>query len=280
MRLILSRKGFDSASGGCPNPLLPDGSMIALPIPDMHSPVQYADVTWRGRNLGDVVEALTKSKQRRHYRAHLDPDLRRDAVPRERGWRPLFGQMGASQGHLQRQGAGLGDLFLFFGLFRPVNDELRWRGKPLHVIWGWLQVGEIARVDDIRGSTRWRWAARHPHLAFGPDKSNTIYVASTRLRLRGLRGPALPGAGTFNMIAGERRLTAADAANPSDWKLPLDFLPRGRSALSYHGDPARWSKREECVRLRAVGRGQEFVLDLERYPGVRAWLASLFRNGV
>ena len=35
MRLVLSRKGFDSsqASGGCASPILQDGQMLSLPIP-------------------------------------------------------------------------------------------------------------------------------------------------------------------------------------------------------------------------------------------------------
>jgi len=33
MKFILSRKGFDSKSGGYPSPIFPDGSLISLPIP-------------------------------------------------------------------------------------------------------------------------------------------------------------------------------------------------------------------------------------------------------
>jgi len=29
--------------------------------------------------------------------------------------------------------------------------------------------------------------------------------------------------------------------------------------------------------LRSVGRGQEFVLDLDEYPEARGWLRSIFR---
>jgi len=33
MKIILSRKGFDSEAGGYPSPILPDGTMLSLPIP-------------------------------------------------------------------------------------------------------------------------------------------------------------------------------------------------------------------------------------------------------
>jgi hypothetical protein len=33
MKVILSRKGFDSGYGGIPSPVLPDGTMLSLPIP-------------------------------------------------------------------------------------------------------------------------------------------------------------------------------------------------------------------------------------------------------
>ena len=33
MKIILSRKGFDSANGGAASPLFDDGSAVSLPIP-------------------------------------------------------------------------------------------------------------------------------------------------------------------------------------------------------------------------------------------------------
>ncbi len=33
MKVVLSRKGFDSANGGIPSPIMPDGTMLSLPIP-------------------------------------------------------------------------------------------------------------------------------------------------------------------------------------------------------------------------------------------------------
>ena len=37
MKIILSRKGFDSENGGYASPILPDGSLVSLPIPNTTS---------------------------------------------------------------------------------------------------------------------------------------------------------------------------------------------------------------------------------------------------
>ena len=34
MKIILSRKGFDSENGETQSPILPDGTLLSLPIPD------------------------------------------------------------------------------------------------------------------------------------------------------------------------------------------------------------------------------------------------------
>lgn len=179
MKLILSRKGFDGTSGGGPSPIFPDGTFLSLPIPDDRSPVRYRDLNWRGRNVGDLVERLTKGKVRGDHGAHLDPDLQPDMLKRLEGWRPVLGQCAAAQGHLRNQGVGVGDLFLFWGLFRRVDENLHWFGLRLHMVWGWLKVGSVLSVDgEVRGERCWSWARRHPHLAFEPDTTNTLYVAA------------------------------------------------------------------------------------------------------
>jgi hypothetical protein len=278
MRLILSRKGFDSTSGGCPSPIFPDGSMIALPIPDRTSPVHYEDLVWRGRNLGDVVEALTRGKARRSFGAHLDPDLRPEVVRRARGWRPLFGQRGAAQSHLRNQGVRPGDLFVFWGVFRRVDDALRWAGPPLHVVWGWLQVAEAIPVDVIRDRPEWRWALAHPHFASPKDPSNTIYAAAPALTIRGEPTPGVAGSGCFEAFDLVRQLSANGARRAGAWSLPGAFLPDGRPPLTYHASPRRWRRAGDHALLDVVSRGQEFVLDAAEYPGAAAWAAALLRR--
>jgi len=44
MKVILSRKGFDSGTGGYPSPILPDGTLLSLPIPDATSDIKYSDI--------------------------------------------------------------------------------------------------------------------------------------------------------------------------------------------------------------------------------------------
>lgn len=267
MKLILSRKGFDGTSGGVPSPIFPDGSFLSLPIPDVRSPVRYRDLRWRGRNVGDLVERLTRGRLRAGHGAHLDPDLALDALDRPVGWRPVLGQCAAAQGHLRNQGVGVGDLFIFWGLFRRVDEQLRWHGPKLHMAWGWLRIGAVASVDrEIRGERSWSWLRRHPHLAFDPDPTNTLYVAASE---------GSGGAGVFDRFDPARVLTASSAVRPSLWELPRWFLPRGRPALSYHDHPGRWTEERGRVRLRSAARGQEFVLDLDHYPEAEGWLARL-----
>ena len=51
MRIVLSRKGFDSVSGGGPSPVLEDGTMLSLPIPELpgqgYAPGNLEEVNWR-----------------------------------------------------------------------------------------------------------------------------------------------------------------------------------------------------------------------------------------
>jgi hypothetical protein len=152
MKLILSRKAFDSAAGDVANPILEDGTMLPLPIPDRKSPIRYRDIPIAGEILGAVAADLTRGKIRPDYRAHLDPDLIRHAYPREPGWRPLLGQVDSAQSVLAREGVGPGDLFLFFGWFRRAArsaDRLEFvrRAPDVHVIWGWLQIEEVIAAD-------------------------------------------------------------------------------------------------------------------------------------
>ncbi|WP_237057309.1 hypothetical protein [Microbulbifer sediminum] len=286
MRLILSRKGFDSSAGGCPSPIFPDGSLYPLPIPDPLSTIPFNALEFAGENIGSLVEDLTRRRHAGDEGAHLDPDMYRDALARERGWRPLLGQTGAAQGHLRRRGVTGGDLFLYFGLFRPVEKAGgQWhfvKGSPArHILWGWMAVGRVAAVDELEGNTL-GWARYHPHFNLGPDANNTLYISGDRAALPG-QGQSLPGAGIFPRLDERLVLTHPGSSRPSAWRLPKCLYPEpGREPLTYHTNRWRWEPDKEdpatYCRLQSAARGQEFVLDIDQYPGATEWLAGLIRK--
>jgi hypothetical protein len=298
-KVILSRKGFDASYGGAPSPILPDGRLLSLPIPCVHSPMTYDDLYLDGHPMGQMVEDLTQGRIHRDRCAHLDPDLRPGICPRLKGWRPIFGQAGAAQAHLAGQGVGAGDLFLFFGWFRQVElVQARYRyvkGAPdLHVVYGWLRVGEVldlahqpycAQVSAIcgesgpwlavsRGAPRSTlcappWAMYHPHCQWHGTGENALYVAAHSDGLGDAEGGAIEH-------YDERLRLSAPGESRSFWRLPAWFHPRGRTPLSYHADPDRWTGLDDGhVLLRTAARGQEFVLDATQYPEALAWAHAL-----
>ena len=265
-RVILSRKGFDSSSGGGPSPILPDGRLVSLPIPssdqDRYSSVLYD----KGQSLGDLMDALGYEAPPANC-CHLDPDLVRLSKPREEGWRPNFGQRGSAQTHLANGEVGVGDLFLFFGWYRRttlVDGRPRWERsahRDWHVIYGYLEIGAVLRADDKAELPS--WLADHPH-AIGRRRktaNNTIYVASERLTL----DPRYAGGGTFR-YEDSLRLTK-EGMSRTRWNLdPAVFKD---VPMSFHTEAA-WKDNY----FQSTARGQEFVIHAN--DKVRGWVKSLF----
>lgn len=105
MKIILSRKGFDSAVGKYSCPILPSGQLCSLPIPDARPGQQkalrfYKDILAGEFPLGQLVNDLTRGRITPEKPTHQDPDLNAASVSRPPGWRPVFGQAGAAEAHL------------------------------------------------------------------------------------------------------------------------------------------------------------------------------------
>lgn len=277
MKLILSRKGFDSVAGGCASPTFSDGSFFSLPIPqppplpDKSKQVTFSDIRFN-HPIGQIVEDLSKGRTNANDVTHFDPDLRRDSLPRKTNWRALFGQAFAAQSHLARHDVGVGDLFLFFGWFREVENiggVFRYKPGALdrHVFFGWLEVGEVWPLGMDRNNVP-DWANMHPHITAEFEPSNTVYVAAEKTS----------SAGTFPRVTDELVLTCP-GANRSFWRLPKWFYPNGKnSCLSYHSSPTRWKVEDDYAYLTSVGRGQEFVLDSNDYPEAEDWVRRLIER--
>lgn len=279
MKVILSRKGFDSSSGGMPSPIFPDGKIISLPIPAKDSKTKLNDLNFHGYNVGELVSSLSNNKIQSDQGIHLDPDINYQLLSnRLENWKGAFGQAGAAQKHLSNAGVGRGDLFIYFGWFREVEQYNGWKYKrnspDLHVIYGWLFVEEVLSVygkeKEILKSYPWLYT--HPHLSDVRDKQNTLYTAKETLPF----GKNTSGAGVFNEIRDIQILTDRTQNNRSHWELPICFYPKNNNPpLSYHSNKSRWNLGDERVTLRSAGRGQEFVIDTKHYPEICDWLKKL-----
>lgn len=298
MKIILSRKGFDSGYGGCASPIFPDGSMASFPIPYPGATHKMKEVFCGTHNLGDVARDLSRRRQPANQIGpnsdiHLDPDLNRIEKNRHPNWRPAFGQDAAAQTHLSNQSVGVGDIFLYFGWFRKIdklnrNGPLFWdfvRGAPsIHIIFGWLQVGAILQIGNnpVFGAYP-PWLADHPHIQDAQrfPANNTIYVSSDQLVIDG-KWTGHSGGGTFNKFAPSRQLTHPAAPGRSTWQLPSWFYPFSsptKPALTHHPEPASWTEFDtvsSTVTLQSAAIGQEFVLNGATYPEASDWLMQLF----
>ena len=237
MRIVFSRKGFDSGSGGGPSPIVdgPNGSFpLSLPIPaGVASRTSYADL-----GLGDHASRASRGRVRPDDLCHHDPMFLDDGTC-------AFGQVGAAQTHLANQGVGRGDMFVFFGLFRKDGEA------PHHRIFGYLKVEEIVSLaDGVPGDLV---ALGHPHALAMHGKNDTIYCGPGRVARTACDG--------LRLTVPKGPLTL--------WDRPGWLKPGG---LSYHDRADRWLPGK---RLKSVARGQEFVADIGRRRAPREWLARI-----
>lgn len=292
-RIILSRKGWDSKAGGWPNPILPGGHPLSLPIPDSNSGVTYGDLYLPdGRKLvGEMVRQLSNGKWGPDDELHLDPDIRQNAVKRN-GFRAAFGQCGAAQTHLTKQKVCSGpsgednDLFLYFGRYREVEEHSgRWRYRrrnpEIQLIFGWLQISEMISLADGHPE----WAQFHPHcrlsgivqaeLGSRKVNNNTLYVARPELSFS-----STPGAGvfqTFNMYSSDPKRLTREGSTASIWRLPGFFHREGLTPLSNMGAKTPWNAEGNSWIVQRKGPGQEFVLETKgREQESLDWLKALF----
>lgn len=278
LKVILSRKGFDAASGGVPNAIMPDGRLVPFPIPAPSDPATYTDVVINGVSIGTLVEELTGGKVGRARRCHLDPDIDAGSRTRIEGWLPCLGQIDAAQGHLAKQGVSEGDLFLFFGWFRQVEKgAFGWRYLPgapdLHLVYGWLRIGQIVRLGCGERPQPVEAFSDHPHLQGRERASNTLYLASNSF---GIADVDAPGAGLFGRVSESRILTDRSQKSRSVWRLPAWMHPDRGSTLTYHLAPKRWRMDGDACTVRCVGRGQEFVLRCGNFGAMAEWVRGLF----
>jgi len=262
LKVIFSRKGFDSSAGGFPSLIFPDGTLYSIPIPSSKDDISYCDLEsiYDGDSIQTILNDITGKKicsngcwsacdfSEPEQRCHFDP------MPIEQKARLAFGQTGASESHLRGQGVNKGDIFIFYGWFKlteKTNGHWRFKtgAKDIHLIWAWMRVGEIICLDtlDQRHSAiaQFPFLAQHPHLSAWRKAPNQIYLSDKS-----------------GLLAYSDQQCLTDCENylgRSTWGLPNYFnQPKAFTYLK------KFSQCGEQVTIKTPGRGQEFVLDLEK----------------
>ena len=219
--IILSRKGFDTAYGRCPS-LIIDGSnqMISFPIPedseqsrnatkeDTNYP-KYSELTIKLKGIGEkslkdlILESTGRAKKTIFKDMELDKDDNGDNEPRCHFDPQLFnyhkasdfvaslGQMDIAARLLNKYDVKEGDLFLFFGNFKFVNDKLepvshKIEGKYevpknefLHCIWGYMEIGKVITNPQNKEVPSYI-KNHHPHMKY-ESPENFLYIATDEL---------------------------------------------------------------------------------------------------
>lgn len=254
MKIIFSRKGFDSTSGGKPS-LIVDDTIITFPIPQANSGVFYKDlITPLGVNYDNLFSDLGILQ---FSEAHVDPDLNPYiyGIKRPNGWRGVFGQDDSSQTHLHKEKVGENDLFLFFGWFQfgsKTGDKFSYRTNSknphgFHMLWGFLETGKPIKVEKDKIPD---WATKHTHVLnkhLQDSSNNTLYPAAETSGI-GLNK-------TFGIFKFSEDLILSNPGNRSTWKLDKCFKNK---RISHHGKDAKVINPNS---FQTVGRGQEFVFE-------------------
>lgn len=275
MKIILSRKGFDSGYGGYPSIILSNNEMITLPIPSINEEdYKYSDLKTRdNKSIYDIMKSLNRNIKSgknivltKETRCHLDPDLCDFSVPRIEGWRGAFGQINAAEKVLENNDVKEGDIFLFFGWFNDVEviDEKYHfkKGSGRHTIFGYLQIDKIIHPynDEIPN-----WLIHHPHASHTAHyfkSSNCIYIAKETCTFNS----KLKGYGTFRY--NKDLDLSKKGMNRTCWDLPEIFKNLN---ITYHNKNS-WKDGY----FKSACRGQEFVI--EENENIEKWAINLINN--
>lgn len=261
-RIILSRKGFDASAGGKASPILENGNICPIPIPDTFGPFshRYRDLKYDHVNIEDVFEVVKPKSSLDDY-CHFDPQLDQSIG--------LFGQVSGSQTTLEKQGVGTGDVFLFFGWYKNYSIK-----KDLHHLFGWLQIDRVLKdpyeIKDFLDQKN----INHPHGAIElyEKKNNTLYVSKEFIEINNEK-TSLKGFGLFKKTHPDLILTAPDRTK-SIWKMPEKYFSNTNNLFM---SLLKWEDEKNCL-IKSPGRGQECILDAENNQDVIKWAIELIEN--
>ena len=227
MKVILSRKGFDSVNGKMPSAIMPNGDVVSFPIPSGNK-TTFDDLRYRDVSYKQILDSLVQKKSGcrdipwRH--CHIDPDLDKTRWKKTpRNWKPAFGPSWKVWHYLKETvGIQKNDVFLFFGTFHFLTQKAPrgfeyaartgdfFHDSDLHLIWGYLQVGNII-LDPEEISRDYPW---HPHAG-----ENVLIVPRKTLSF----APSKPGYGLLPFSP--TRVLTSEGKSKAFWKSNKVYSP-------------------------------------------------------
>jgi len=263
VKIIFSRKGFDSSAGGSPSLIFPDGTLFSIPIPSSKDDCFYGDLsfTYKGEPIQSILNDVMGGNIRHNkqwipcdysshtQRCHYDPMPYQDA-----GFNGIaLGQADKAEKHLRNQSVGKEDIFLFYGWFRKVEKtDGAWRfavGEPdIQLIWSTMRISDCVLLDTAEhredALRKYPFLSRHPHLYSRDCLKNRIYLSDQH-----------------HYFCYDEKCCLTDMQcykGRSTWRLPAFFnQPQAFTYLK------NFSQEKDDVIISYLGYGQEFVLNLD-----------------
>lgn len=231
--------------------------------------IENGDLVYKGRTYQQIIQQIHPTFDfQKHPFCHLDPDVYGVLKNKHAGWKPAFGQYEIPAKHLDGQGVDVGDVFLFYGMFRKTealpNGTLHFvKGAPIqHIIYGYMVVSEILKDQDkIKELYPW-----HPHAASTEHPDNRLYLATD-----------------YGVFENRDSLLLSKPGQPNRrlWNLPA-FCASRDIFISWQGKntPVLVNGHAE---LNSACRGQEFVITAktpELEKELRKWAESLIGHAL
>lgn len=285
MKIILSRKGFDSSAGGSPS-IIYNNKFYSIPIPEAGSGIFYKDLVFD--ECHSYLDVMRDLGIKFYSEAHLDPDLRKDVLQariKDEQWKPSFGQAGKSQARLSGKGLEKNDIFLFFGWFDSVVNkngkfEYESRNKKIHTschsIFGYFQIDEIIKIDAEKKVLP-IYLRNHPHLKNPSfyESPNAIYTSKKILEIDGVK-TSVPGAGMFKKYNDELRLSE-EGKSRSNWFLPDCFEEDDIKNFGINTEKRELQKIDSRYKIQLKGMGSQELLITDNSKIV-TWATDLILN--
>lgn len=269
MKIIFSRKGFDSVAGGFPSLIFPDGTLFSIPIPVNHSGYFYPQLPfiYNGDPIQQILNDVTGQRINHGLRkscnysineVHCHYDPQPFGSPNNRF------VLGVGDSHLHNQGVSNGDIFLFYGWYKHVEKAAggHWQyiknSPDIHLIWGWMKVADFFHLNSpnqhMQVLDRYSFLTSHPHLASNWYGNNWIYLSDNKnWKLLDYSKP--------HRCLTDLNLSSNPRYKRSQWRLPACF--NQVQAFSFLKN---FTLSGSDVIINYTGFGQEFVLNLDKVP--------------